>query len=202
MWSDECSVERGSGAGRQWVFRTPVQKWDKEMIQTYKKGKDILVMVWGCFWGSGWCDLYVLDRDFESKKFRYTTNSYIEVLDAELAEHHQPGLIFMQDNAPIHTAKKVKDWFKEQGIPCTDWPPYSPDLNPIEHLWPHLKKKVLEMHPELETITGEDDIREALGIALQEAWTLIGKELMDRLIESMPVRVKACKKAGGWHTRY
>jgi hypothetical protein len=172
------------------------------MVQTYKKGKDISVMVWACFWGSGRTDLYILDRDFESKKHGYSANSYIEVLDAELARHHQPGLIFMQDNAPIHTARKVRDWFKEQCIPCADWPPYSPDLNPIEHLWPHLKRMVLKMHPELESITGEDNIREALGTALQEAWTLIGKDLMDKLIESMPDRVKACRKADGWHTRY
>ena len=45
MWSDECSVERGTGKNREWVFRTPVQKWDREMIETYKKGKDISVMV-------------------------------------------------------------------------------------------------------------------------------------------------------------
>lgn len=37
------------------------------------------------------------------------------------------------DNAPIHTAKIIKDWFCEQGIPLVDWRPYSPDLNPIEH---------------------------------------------------------------------
>jgi hypothetical protein len=53
------------------------------------------------------------------------------------------------------------------------------------------------MHPELEFVTGEDNIREALGCALQEAWTLIGKGLMDKLIESMLDRVKACKDAGG-----
>jgi hypothetical protein len=95
MWSDECSVEQGSGATCQWMFCTPVQKWNKEMVQTYKKGKDISVMVWGCFWDSGKTDLYILDCDFKSKKHGYTANSYIEVLDTELAGHHQPGLIFM-----------------------------------------------------------------------------------------------------------
>jgi len=45
LWSDECSVERGSGKQWQWVFRTPAQKWDKEMIQPYNKGKDKSVMV-------------------------------------------------------------------------------------------------------------------------------------------------------------
>ena len=202
MWSDECSVERGSGASQTWVFCTPVQKWNKEMIETYKKGKDISVMVWGCFWGSGRTDLYILDRDFESKKHGYSANSYIEVLDAELAGHHQPGLLFMQDNASIHTAHKVRDWFKEQRIPCVDWPPCSPDLNPIEHVWKVLKKTVLDLHPELEDIRGEENIRQALGTALQEAWSLIPKEYFDRLIESMEARVKAVIKAKGWHTKY
>jgi hypothetical protein len=84
MWSDKCSAERGSGKERTWVFRTPPQKWNKEMIDTYKKGKDISVMVWGCFWGSGRSKLYVLSRDFESKKHGYSANSYIEVLDYQL----------------------------------------------------------------------------------------------------------------------
>ena len=52
----------------------------------------------------------------------------------------------MQDNASIHTAKKVKEWFEAYRIALLeDWPPYSLDLNPIEHVWWHLKKLVVEM---------------------------------------------------------
>ena len=40
----------------------------------------------------------------------------------------------MQDNASIHTSRLARDWLQEHGIEVTDWPPYSPDLNPIEHL--------------------------------------------------------------------
>ncbi|KAJ8064034.1 hypothetical protein OCU04_007875 [Sclerotinia nivalis] len=47
FWSDECSVERGRGKKNEWVFRTPPQKWDRNMVQTYITNKNMKVMVWG-----------------------------------------------------------------------------------------------------------------------------------------------------------
>jgi hypothetical protein len=84
VWSDECSVERGRGKRAEWVFRNPDQKWDRDMVQTYGTNKNMKVMVWGAFWDNGRSKLYIMDRDFESKKHRYSANSYLEVLDAEL----------------------------------------------------------------------------------------------------------------------
>ena len=95
-------------------------------------------MVWGCFWDIGRSQLYIMDRDFKSKKHRYSANSYLEVLDFAFLLHYQtndPGYVYMQDNASIHTARKVRQWFLDNGVNVTDWPPYSPDLNPIEHSW-------------------------------------------------------------------
>lgn len=110
------------------------------MIQTYDSKKNMKVMVWASFWDLGRSSLYIMDRDFESKKHRYSAESYLEVLDAQVALIFETlgtngdKYDFMQDNASIHTASKVKDWFKARGIPCLeDWPLYSPDLNPIEH---------------------------------------------------------------------
>ena len=134
MFSDECSVEQGKGQKQVWVFGILADKWKPEMVTTYKKGKQLRVMVWYMFWGEGRrYKLYIMDRDFKVKKNGYSTNSYLEVLDANLPRNYEPDLYFMHDNAPIHTTRVVIDWFEENGIDVTDWPPFSLDLNPIEH---------------------------------------------------------------------
>ena len=111
IWSDECSVERGRGKAQEWCFRTTAQKYDPEMVQTYKTGKDMKVIVWGCFWDLSRSDLYVLDRDFKSKKHGYSAQSYLTVLRDQVglyyADYKDAGYIFMQDNASIYTAQSV-----------------------------------------------------------------------------------------------
>jgi len=52
------------------------------MVQTYGTNKNMKVMVWGSFWDTSRSDLYIIDRDFESVKHRYSAKSYLEVLEA------------------------------------------------------------------------------------------------------------------------
>ena len=102
----------------------------------------------------------------------YSANSYREFLNDNLLGIWQPGLIFMQDNAPIHKAKKVTEWFNENGIVVIDWPPYSLDLNPLEHVWYVLKKLVYQVNPNIDLVIGSDEtVRDVLWKALEEAWT-------------------------------
>jgi hypothetical protein len=59
-----------------------------------------------------------MDRGFESAKHGYLAESYLEVLEAEVAPIYSTldkGYKFIQDNASIYTASKVKQWFLDHG---------------------------------------------------------------------------------------
>jgi len=87
---------------------------------------------------------------------------------------------FQQHNAPCHKARTISNWFLEHDNEFTvlKWPPQSPNLNPIEHLWDVVEWELhaLDKHP--------------TNLHLQDAilsiWTNISKECFQHLVESMP----------------
>jgi hypothetical protein len=76
-----------------------------------------------------------------------------------------------------------------------DWPAQSPDLNPIEHLWVHLKRQLVAY---LTPPSGINDLWKHT----QREWEAIDAAMVQNLIESMPRRVQEVIKARGGHTNY
>ena len=184
VWSDECYVERGSGRRKTWVFRKPGDRYRPDLIQGVKKGKDIRVMIWAAFSGHLQSRAVVLQRDPSSTRNRVTANVYLEMLRKELPFLMlDDDAVFQQDNAPIHKSRKVLEWFMEAGFKIMDWPPYSPDFNPIEHCWFSLKENVYITFPELLDLRGgRSRIEKELGEACLAAWDTLKDELFESLV--------------------
>ena len=106
------------------------------------------------------------------------------------SDHHW---IFQQDNAPCYKSKFVKEYFDENHINVMPWPARSPDLNPIEHVWNLIDKKLIGQR--LSNLA-------ELELAIVKEWNEVEVSVCANLIESMPRRIGLCLEANGGHFEY
>lgn len=191
VWSDESKFELFNKKRRQRVWRRSGEALqDKHLQPTVKHGGGN-IMVWGCFSWFGVGNLAVINGIM-------TADGYIDVLNENLEESLlKMGLeekyTFQQDNDPKHTAKKTLAFFRACRIKPLEWPPQSPDLNPIENLWAILDNKV-----DKTDVTN----KQTYFAALERAWNELDPRYLRNLVESMPKRLQVIIKAKGGHIDY
>ncbi|GFV42050.1 transposable element Tcb2 transposase [Trichonephila clavipes] len=103
--------------------------------------------------------------------------------------------LFMDDNAPCHRTVPAEQLLESEDIERMDWPARSLDLNPIEHVWDFLGRRLAART--LPPVT----IRE-LRLALQDEWAAMPQQLIDILILSMGRRCETCLAVRGDHIPY
>ena len=101
--------------------------------------------------------------------------------------------VFQQDNDPKHTSNFLKEYFKDKSIEVLDWPSQSPDLNPIENLWTHIKKELRSYRPK--------NVKE-LKSNILEIWNSFDIKYTQNLVNSMPNRIIEVLRENGGNTKY
>ena len=99
--------------------------------------------------------------------------------------HGLPEALFQQDNARPRTARTTMNFFTNSHVNLLPWPPRSPDLSPIEHVWDMMGVRISQLTPPPKTLASLQD-------AVQAAWDALPQADIDNLILSMPRRVAEC----------
>ncbi len=193
IFSDESSFRilnvKGCGS---YYKKANIGSKIKSVIRTKKFGGGG-IMIWGFITSKG---------DFRICKCpsKMNSNSYLRIMEEyALPEIIKCGLklsdiIFMQDNATCHKSKASQNWFKANNIRLLDWPPQSPDLNPIENVWDLLDRRARVRQNEI--ITNDD-----LWKVLQEVLK-VDKKYIIKLYQSIPRRINAMKDSKYDITKY
>lgn len=190
IWSDESKFLLFGSDGIQYVRRPLGRRFDpKYQLPTVKHGGGSL-MVWGCFCGNGVGPLFRIQGIMDK-------NKYLDILEKVMLPYGRSTLgrrlIFQQDNDPKHTSGVVRQWFIRRRLNVLEWPSQSPDLNPIEHLWEELDRRL--RHRQASNI--EEKFQQLL-----EEWKKIPQSVIDNLLESMPRRCQAVIDSKGFPTKY
>ena len=97
------------------------------------------VMVWGAFLFNDRTPLYVIDGNLNGN--HYLQEVIQPFVIPELLRISAVAM-FEDDNARPHHARVVTDFLRQNNVNRMDWSPYSPDLNPIEHAWDELRRRL------------------------------------------------------------
>ena len=136
LYTDETRVKRFGSDGRQYIWRQRNEPLSFRTATPTVKADRADFMAWSCF---GWNGVGWIAKIFGSMD----TDRYLEVLGDDCARSIQHCLEenawedfeLLQDNAPCHKSTAVIDYFDFIGWKVMNFPPQSPDLNPIENLW-------------------------------------------------------------------
>lgn len=191
VFTDESKFNVFGSDGRGKVWRKKNTEMNPENLTPTVKHGGGSVMVWGAMAAAGVGNLVFIPGTMD----RF---GYLKILQGNLLESvRKLGLggnfVFQHDNDPKHTAKIVKEWLLYRTPKQLHSPPQSPDLNPIEHLWEEVDRKIRQ-----QSITSVETLKKAI----QLAWSKISSETTKNLVNSMPNRMHAVIASKGGPTKY
>jgi len=199
VYSDEKLVHRISSLDHRYCWDNgPDRITDRTVEGTVKFGGGN-VKVWSCFSWHGPGYITKVDDTMDAALYKQILQGELHMSLAEW-ELKYGDFVFQQVNDSKHTAKIVQGYLRsihltEREGTLLMWPSHSPDLNPIEHMWAELGRR-LATYPESPKACLE------LWGRISHEWYAIPAEFCQTLIESMPRRLAAVYRAKGKNPRH
>jgi transposase len=131
----------------------------------------------------------------------FNTDTYMNILQSTLLPFLQNTFnhktyTFQQDNSPVHTSKKIQQYIHNNlnsNITPGEWPPHSPDLNPIENVFSIIDEKM-----SMKKMTTKNEIKKFI----TQLYKNFSNQYISSLYNSMNNRMQAVIDSKGGHTTY
>ena len=122
-------------------------------------------MFWASFFGNEKGPCLFWEKQWGTITSSFYSNRIVPLIHGMITM--EPRLSVMQDNAPPHKAARTMEELEERQITPILWPPYSPDLNPIEAVWNWMKNYIQFHFPDLSA--GRQRSQDELRLIVKEA---------------------------------
>ncbi|UYV84426.1 hypothetical protein LAZ67_X002128 [Cordylochernes scorpioides] len=184
VFSDESRFCLSSDSRRVRVWRRRGERYNPAAIVERPTVRQRGIMVWGAIAYDSRSPLLRIQGTMTAQRYvddvlRPVTLPYLQGV---------PNALYQQDNARPHTARISQQAL--QDVQMLPWPPYSPDLSPIEHVWDIIGRR-LHAFPQPRS---EDELWQMV----EREWRAIPQDPIRTLIDSLPRRVAACIALDAW----
>jgi len=182
LFSDETKVMVDSSDKRQHIYRRNGERFQDACVREVDRWGRASVMIWAGISYHGKTDLVFVNHGVGRGGRRgrgrgLTAQRYVDdVLHSVAVPYLRrfPGMALQHDNARPHVARVTTQYLRNNNIDVLEnWPAQSADLNPIEHCWDYLKKRIRELQL--------DNVQD-LQAALRREWDRVPLRYVRRLV--------------------
>ncbi|GBM05242.1 Transposable element Tc3 transposase [Araneus ventricosus] len=136
-------------------------------------------MVWAAFGFNSQVGLAFLDDRQNSPNYIETLENYLMPFAENIGGRNWE---YQHDDASIYTSNATKNYLNSKNGTGLEWPPISPDLNPIGNVWDIMSRKVHENGEQFYSVN-------ILKTNIESSWYNLEPGILQTLIMSMEKRV-------------
>ena len=179
LFTDESRFNLRRSDGRVRVYRRRGERFRDACVVENELFGGGSVMIWGGISPQHKTDVRVIDGNLNAQ--RYQDEILAPVVTPFILAN--PHMLLMQDNATSHSARATRQYLATNNMQVIDWPARSHDLNPIEHIWDLLDKRLRNVQNPPHTVA-------ALRQEVVRQWNLLAQPEIRRYIACMVEDVK------------